>query len=112
MASTPPAFGADDLRLPDELRGPLLAHLAALKERYLARNWAGRVGFGKRPALIVIDMAKYWLVPRQQIGADLDFVLENTCKVLSRARQVNIPVFFTTYAYDPADPPSPQNRKL
>jgi nicotinamidase-related amidase len=23
-----------------------------------------------------------------------------------------VPIFFTTFAYDPADPPSPQNRKL
>ncbi len=41
-----PAFGSSDLRLPDELRGPLLAHLADLRERYVARGWAGRVGFG------------------------------------------------------------------
>lgn len=112
LSTAAPPFGSPDLRLPDALRQPLLEHLAQLRQRYLARNWAGRIGFGKRPALIVIDMAKYWLVPREQIGADLDFVLENTCKVLSRARQIGIPVFFTTYAYDPADPPSPQNRKL
>jgi nicotinamidase-related amidase len=32
--------------------------------------------------------------------------------MLAAARAANIPVFFTTYAFDPADPPSPQNRKL
>lgn len=110
--SSAPRFGSPDLRLPDALRGPLQEHLVYLRERYLARNWAGRVGFGKRPALIVIDMAKFWLVPREQIGSDLDSVLENTCRVLAQARQVGIPVFFTTFAFDPADPPSPQNRKL
>ena len=110
--STTPVFGSPDLRLPDELRGPLLTHLAQLRERYLARNWAGRVGFGKRPALIVIDMAKFWLAPRAQIGADLESVLEGTCRVLAQARQSGIPIFFTTFAFDPADPPSPQNKKL
>jgi len=44
-----PAFGSDDLRLPDGLRGPLLAHLAALRQRYVERGWAGRVEFGLRP---------------------------------------------------------------
>lgn len=114
MSSSPPAptFGSPDLSLPAELRGPLMAHLAHLRERYLARNWAGRVGFGKNPALIVIDMAKFWLTPKEQIGSDLTSVLDQTCRVLNGARAAGIPIFFTTYAYDPADPPSPQNRKL
>ena len=105
-------FGSDDLRLPEELRGPLKAHLAKLHERYRARGWAGRVGFGDRPALIVIDLARYWLDASQQIGARLDSVVEATCQVLASARGAGIPIFFTTFAFDPADPPSPQNRKL
>jgi maleamate amidohydrolase len=112
MSADAPAFGSPDLSLPAELRGPLLAHLAHLRERYLTRNWAGRVGFGERPALIVIDMAKFWLTPGQQIGADLTAVLDQTINVLDASRQAGIPVFFTTYAFDPADPPSPQNKKL
>ena len=113
MSTTPaPKFGSPDLRLPDELRGPLLKHLADLKSRYLARNWAGRVGFGKKPALIVIDMAKFWLTPGEQIGANLDSVMEATCEVLEIARWAEMPIFFTTYGFDPADPPSPQNKKL
>ncbi len=112
MSADAPVFGSPDLSLPAELRGPLLAHLTHLRERYLARNWAGRVGFGARPALIVIDMAKFWLTPGQQIGADLTTVLDQTIKVLEASRQAGIPVFFTTYAFDPADPPSPQNKKL
>lgn len=54
-------FGSDDLRLPDELRGPLKAHLATLRERYIERGWAGHVGFGEHPALIVIDLAMWWI---------------------------------------------------
>jgi nicotinamidase-related amidase len=108
----PLPFGSPDLRLPDELRGPLRDHLKGLRERYVARNWAGRVGFGKRPALIVIDMAKFWLTPREQIGAELDYVLEHCVAMLAAARAAKIPIYFTTYAYDPADPPSPQNQKL
>ncbi len=42
-------FGSDDLRLPDALRGPLRAHLAALRERYRKKGWGGPVGFGARP---------------------------------------------------------------
>ena len=105
-------FGSSDLRLPDELRGPLKAHLEELHRRYLDRGWAGRVGFGKRPALIVIDLAKFWTTPTTQIGSDLESVVQNTLRVLSAARAARIPVFFTSYALDPSDPPSPQNKKL
>src|SRR5262245_49056512 len=54
-------FGSPDLRLPEGLRGPLRAHLSDLREKYLRRGWAGRVGFGSRPALVVIDLARFWL---------------------------------------------------
>ena len=106
------SFGADDLRLPDALREPLREHLAALKANYLERGWGMRVGWGQRPALIVIDMARYWLDPELQIGSNLDSVMEGTWQVLAAARRAAIPIFFTSLAWDPADPPSPQNRKL
>jgi maleamate amidohydrolase len=104
--------GSADLRLPEGLREPLLEHLAELQQRYLDRGWGQRVGFGKRPALIVIDLARYWTEPRRQIGTNLDGVVEATSQVLEAARAAEIPVFFTSFAWDPADPPSPQNTKL
>ena len=110
--STRLPFGAEDLRLPDELREPLRTHLATLKQNYLQRGWGMRVGWGERPALIVIDMARYWLDPDKQIGSNLDSVMQGTCQVLAAARRAGIPIFFTSLAWDPADPPSPQNRKL
>lgn len=106
-------FGSQDLRLPDELRAPLRAHLADLKKRYLARSWGGRVGFGSHPALIVIDLALWWTVPddRRQ-GSDVDSVVEASCRVLKAARAAKIPVFFTTWDCDPSHPASPHDRKL
>jgi nicotinamidase-related amidase len=105
-------FGSEDLRLPEGLRAPLKEHLEHLRQAYLKRGWGNRVGFGSRPALVVIDLAKFWTTPREQIGTQLDPVIEATCQVLEAARSAGLPIFFTTYAYDPADPPSPQNRKL
>ena len=107
-----PPFGSHNLRLPDELRGPLLAHLDALRARYLANGWGNRVGFGARPALVVIDMARNWLDPSLHIGSDLDSVLEATLRVLAAARKAEIPIFFTSYAYDEGEPPSPRPEKL
>src|SRR5581483_9519948 len=90
-------FGSEDLRLPDALREPLQAHLESLRAAYQRRDWAGRVGFGVRPAVVVIDLARYWLDPRKQIGSNLDSVVEATCQVLTPARATNVPVFFTTF---------------
>ena len=109
----PLAFGADDLRLPDALRVPLRAHLGALRARYLARGWGTRVGFGTRPALLVIDLALFWTDPgNRQMGSPVDSVVEATCRLLDAARAARIPIIFTTYAYDPTDPLSPHDRKL
>lgn len=105
-------FGNPDLRLPDDLRKPLLSHLTDLRQQYLAMGWGERVGFGTRPALVVIDLALYWTRPEHQIGSQLESVINGTLDVLQAAREASIPVFFSTFAWDPADPPSPQNRKL
>ncbi len=107
-----PLFGSDDLRLPGVLRSPLRAHLADLRERYRLRGWGGRVGFGERPAVVVIDLARFWLEPQQQIGSRLDAVVEAACQVLEATRSAQVPIFFTTFAHDPAHPVSPHDQKL
>jgi nicotinamidase-related amidase len=115
MAEQTPAplpFGSRDLRLPDALRGPLRAHLAALREEYHRRGWGGPVGFGHRPALVVIDLAHAWTDPgHRAMGSDVDAVVEATVRLLAAARAAGIPIVFTTYGYDPAEPPSPHDAK-
>jgi len=108
-----PAFGSPELRLPDRVRGPLKQHLRELFEHYTSIGWAGRMGFGDRPALIVIDLALAWTAPgRSALASDVDSVVEATCRVLAAARQAGIPIFFTTSDYDPAEPPSPHDKKF
>ena len=110
--SAPPPFGSPDLRLPDELRAPLKKHLADLRQRYRKLRWAGRVGFGEHPALVVIDLALKWTKPASYpLGSNIDSVIAATRQVVDAARQAGIPIFFTTYDFDPAEPPSPHDRK-
>lgn len=103
--------GAPDLRLPDELRDPLKAHIEYLRQRYLQRGWGESVGFGEQAALVVIDLALGWTTDGP-MGSNLDPVVEAACRVLKAARAAGVPVFFTTGASDPADPPSPGAGKL
>ena len=86
-------FGSADLRLPDDLRRPLREHIAQLRERYLRRGWGGRVEFGQRPALIVIDLAKYWTQSTTQVGSNVESVVAGACRVLAAARAAKAPCF-------------------
>ena len=105
-------LGSEDLRLPDHLRGPLIEHLKALRQGFERRGWGGRVGFGARPALLVVDFAKGWTDPSKNMGSNLNSAVENTCKVLEIAREVGIPIFFTVMAYGPDDVRGPFDAKL
>jgi nicotinamidase-related amidase len=75
-----------------------------LRERYQEVGFGGRVGFGERPALLVIDMARAWTDPTCPIGADLGDVLTECVRVVAWARAADIPIFFTVMAYDPGLP--------
>ena len=111
--SAPPTFGTKELRLPDELRGPFKQHLTYLREYYQQHSWGGSVGFGERPAMVAIDLAPWWTDPRHHPrGSDLDSVVEATASVLEAARAANIPIFFSTLSFDPAEPVSPFDMKL
>jgi maleamate amidohydrolase len=68
---------------------------------YLSRGFGGRVGYGKHPAVVVIDMAESWLDDSSPIGSDnVSGVLEPTLQILKAARGSSVPVFFTTMAFD------------
>ena len=72
----------------------------ALRLQYDHAGFAGRVGWGERPALLVIDMARAWVDPTQQLGSDLSGVLDSIVRLLSVARAAALPIYFTTMAYD------------
>ncbi len=86
---------------------------AAVRDFYIEHGFGGRVGFGKRPAVVVIDLARSWLDETSQQGSSrLEGVLQNTIEVIEAARAAGHPVFFTTMAYEPADVMGPLGRKL
>jgi nicotinamidase-related amidase len=74
----------------------------ALREQYRKAGFGGRVGWGERPAVLVIDMAGAWTHPDEQLGSDLSAVLTHIKTLLAVARRKGLPIYFTTMAYDPA----------
>lgn len=102
----------DRFSLPDELREGVERHLHDLAMAHKELGWAGRVGFGARPALIVIDLAKGWTDPdRVLLGSNLESVVESTCRILDASRSAGIPIFFTVVGYAPDDPIGPRDKK-
>lgn len=59
-----------------------------------------RIGFGVRPAVLVVDLIRGFTDPAMPLGSALDAEVEKTNELLSAAHAENVPVFFTTVAYD------------
>jgi maleamate amidohydrolase len=60
----------------------------------------GRVGFGERPALLVVDMNVGFTDPASPLACPLDEVVAAVQQLLRASRVVGVPVIYTTVAYD------------
>lgn len=77
--------------------------MSADKEFFAQRGFGQTIGFGKRPALLVIDMIQAFTHPEAMLGANLDAQISATQVLLASARARNLPIFFSTVSYDDAD---------
>jgi nicotinamidase-related amidase len=81
----------------DGLRRALDEMNAFYRERGI---FQGRFGFGKRPALVVIDMAYGWTDPAYAGGsARLDSAIAALQELLPAARVNGLPIYYTTSVY-------------
>jgi nicotinamidase-related amidase len=83
----------------DPMEG-LRAAMAVVDAYYKERGiFQGRFGFGRRPALVVIDMAYGWTDPAYAGGsARLDSAIDALGQLLPAARARGVPVYYTTSA--------------
>ena len=70
---------------------------------YAERGFGRTIGFGERPAVVVIDLIRAFTDPASPLGADLSEQLARTRSVIEAARAARVPVYYTTVAYDDAD---------
>lgn len=77
-----------------------MADLDATRQLYQQRGFSQRIGFGWRPAILVVDMIRAFTDPSSPLGSDLDAVVSAICQLLDAARSKAMPVIFTTVAYD------------
>lgn len=62
-----------------------------------------RMGFGKRPALIVIDLIDAFTNPALPLGSNLDSQVAASARLMTAAHQRKVPVIVATIAYQNAD---------
>jgi maleamate amidohydrolase len=67
------------------------------------RGLTATLGFGRSPALLVVDFMRAFTDPSLPFGADLDAEVEQTARLLDGARSRGFPVLFTCASYDAPD---------
>jgi maleamate amidohydrolase len=73
------------------------------EEFFRQRGFGRRIGFGERPALMVIDMVKAFTDGKRLLGANLDAQIAAMQPLIALAHERAVPVFFSTVRYDDAD---------
>lgn len=79
----------------------LIEDIKVAKQVYSQRGFQHRVGYGNKPAIINVDLANAWTREGSAFTCiGMEEVIANVCKLLRVARSRNIPIFYTTTAYD------------
>jgi len=73
------------------------------EEFFRQRGFGIKIGFGERPALIIIDMINGFTDASMPLGANLDSQIAAQKPLLEVAHQRDIPVIFSTVMYEEAD---------
>lgn len=69
-------------------------------EFFQQRGFGQKLGFGQRPALLIVDMVKAFTNPEMPLGANLDSQIEAIQLLLRAAHDRGAPVIFSTVSYD------------
>jgi maleamate amidohydrolase len=70
-------------------------HLATLHEQLLTRGFAGRIGFGHRPALLVVDFVRGFTHQGSPLAADFDAEVTAARRLVDSARAGDAPILFS-----------------
>jgi len=70
---------------------------------YSRRGYGLTMGYGQRPAVLVVDLIQAFTDQSSPLGADLSGELAATRALLDAARAAGQPVYYTTIAYDQED---------
>ena len=67
---------------------------------FAARGFGQRIGFGKRPAIMVIDLTNGFTDPARPLGSDLSGQIAATNRLIALAQAKGLPVILSSVRYD------------
>jgi nicotinamidase-related amidase len=70
-----------------------------LRKTFGARGIGARVGFGEKPALLVVDATRAFTDPSSPLGTDAEPAVEAIGVLVEEARAAGIPIVFTAPVY-------------
>jgi nicotinamidase-related amidase len=71
---------------------------------YQGRGFQRRIGYGRKPALINIDLANAWTKPGNPFACvGMETIIPGVQQLLAAFRARNLPIVYTTTAYDVTD---------
>ncbi len=79
---------------------------------YLTAGFNQRLGFGSRPALLVVDFVKAYLSRGNPLYAGVEAALVAATELLRASRAASLPVIYTVVHYEPGAEPGPFFRKV
>lgn len=75
-------------------------------EFYKSRGFMRRLGFGGRPAIVNVDLAKAWTTEGSPFACNgMETIIPATQKLIAAGRVLGLPIVFTTCAYDIVEGP-------
>ena len=80
--------------------------MTSLDDDYKGAGFSGRLGFGERPALVVIDFCEAYLDPSAPLYAGVEDARESAVRVLEAGKDLYDPVL-----YLPAEDVTPRLRR-
>lgn len=78
-----------------------MAETKDLEQDYADAKFGQGLGFGEKPALVIVDFVIAYLDKSSPLYAGVEETLESCKRVLAAARKAGIPVIFTNVEYDP-----------
>lgn len=84
------------------LRDPAMTDYSTTQQLYEQRGFARSIGFGHKPAVLVVDVIQAFTDPASPLGSNLDTTVAAIRQILDVARTRSLPVIFTTVVYDEA----------
>lgn len=68
---------------------------------FAERGFGLRMGFGERPAVVVVDFVNGFTDPSMPLGAEVGPQIAATVRLLDAAREAGVPIFYTVIYYEP-----------